>query len=77
VFTPICVMDFEEGSHRARLKSVHPGYGVDDVVANTGFEMVVPADVPTTTAPTNEELKLLRTQVDRDRVLKSFRLTFG
>ena len=77
VYTPISVMDFEEMSRRARLRSVHPGYTVDDVVKNTGFELVIPRTVPTTTPPTDEELDLLRTRVDRDGVLKNFRLTVG
>ncbi|MDB9823266.1 hypothetical protein OAC89_06175 [Deltaproteobacteria bacterium] len=70
-------MDFEETSHAARLKSVNPGYSVDDVVSNTGFEIILPEDIPATTEPTDEELDILRNQVDRDGVLKKFRLTFG
>jgi len=30
-----------------------------------------------TEAPTDEELRLLRTSVDRDGILKNFRLTVG
>jgi glutaconate CoA-transferase, subunit B len=77
VFSPICVMDFEETSHAARLRSVNPGYTIDDVVSNTGFKIIIPEHVPMTTEPTDEELSILRTQVDRDGVLKKFRLTFG
>lgn len=76
-WTPICVCDFTEDEHRMRLVSVHPGYTVDDVVKNTGFELVIPDDVPTTTAPTDWELEVLRTQVDRDGVLRDRRLTVG
>ena len=36
----------------------------DDVVAATGFSLVIPADVPTTRLPTDEELDLLDTVVD-------------
>ncbi len=49
-----------------RLATVHPGYTVQDVVANTGFELVIPDHVPTTTPPTDWELEQLRTKVDRD-----------
>jgi glutaconate CoA-transferase subunit B len=77
VYTPICVMDFDGVSRAARLRSVNPGYTVDDVVKNTGFELIVPKNVPMTTSPTDEELDLLRTRVDRDGVLKKFRLTVG
>ena len=76
-WTPICVCDFTEDDHRMRLVSVHPGYTVKDVVDNTGFELVIEGDVPTTTAPTDWELHVLRTQVDRGRRLKDRRLTIG
>jgi hypothetical protein len=38
---------------------------------------VVPKDVPTTTPPTDWELNALRTQVDRNGVLKKRRMTVG
>ena len=77
VYTPLCVMDFDETSHRLRLRSVNPGYSVKDVIDNTGCEIIVPANVPTTKAPSETELFILRTQVDRTRVLKDYRLTIG
>ena len=64
VVTPLCVMDFEEGSKRMRLKSVHPGVSVEDVVTNTGFEIIIPKIVPQTEAPSKEELKVLRERID-------------
>lgn len=64
VVTPLCVMDFEEGSKRMRLKSVHPGVSVEDVVTNTGFEIIIPQTVPQTEAPSKEELKVLRERID-------------
>ena len=47
-----------------RLRSVHPGVTVDDVVAATGFELVIPNDVPESRVPTDEELKLIRDVID-------------
>ncbi|MBI4296230.1 MAG: hypothetical protein HY667_03820 [Chloroflexi bacterium] len=78
IFTPICIFDFTEDEHRARLVSVHPGYTVKDVLDNTGFEPVIPANVPQTTPPSDGELEMLRTGVDRDGVLRKYkRLTVG
>ena len=64
VVTPLCVMDFEEDTKRMRLKSLHPGVSVDDVVKNTGFELVIPPQVPATPLPTPEQLHVLRTRID-------------
>ena len=59
VVTNLAVLDFESSDHRMRLRSVHPGVGVDDVAAATGFELVIPSDVPTTREPTAEELAII------------------
>ncbi|HEX6081703.1 MAG TPA: CoA-transferase [Methylomirabilota bacterium] len=68
--TPLAVMDFEETSKRMRLHSVHPGVTVDHVRAQTGFELLVPAHVPVTPAPTAEELLILRGRVDPQGLLR-------
>jgi hypothetical protein len=47
-----------------RLRSVHPGVDVEDVVEATGFELVVPADVPVSRLPTPEDLRLIREVID-------------
>lgn len=60
VVSNLGVFDFEardaEGVPCMRLRSVHPGVTVDEVVEGTGFELAVPGDVPTTRAPTEAEL---------------------
>ena len=37
---------------------------VDEVVAATGFELVIPDDVPETRVPTDDELRLFREVID-------------
>ncbi len=63
VVSNLGVFDFETPDHRMRLRSVHPGVSVDDVVAATGFELVVD-DVAESRLPTAEELELLREVID-------------
>jgi glutaconate CoA-transferase subunit B len=46
------------------VRSLHAGVSADDVRAATGWELVVPDDVPTTAPPTAEELATLRERVD-------------
>jgi len=65
VISPIAVMDFEEETKHMRLKSVHPGHSVDEVVEKTGFDLIIPDNVPFTPAPTEEEITMLRTQIDK------------
>jgi acyl CoA:acetate/3-ketoacid CoA transferase beta subunit len=68
VVTDLAVFDFDTPDHRMRLRSAHPGVTVDEVVAASGFELVVPDAVPTTPAPTAEQLRLLREVLDPHRV---------
>lgn len=68
--TELCVFDFDDDTKAMRLKSLHPGVSVDDVVTNTGFEVVVPDDVPETEPPRPEELEVLRAVIDRDGKLR-------
>jgi glutaconate CoA-transferase subunit B len=69
VVSPLGVFDFEEESKAMRLVSVHPGKTLEEVVAATGFQLVVPAEVPTTSPPTEKELVILRS-LDTDGILK-------
>ena len=66
VVTNLCVLDVESPDKRLRLRSLHPEVSVDDVVAATGFDLVIPDDVPETRLPTPEELELLDAVIDRD-----------
>jgi acyl CoA:acetate/3-ketoacid CoA transferase beta subunit len=60
VVTNLAVLDFRTPDHAMRLRSVHPGVVVSDVVQETGFDLVVPADVAVTRAPSVAELDLIR-----------------
>ncbi|HUH36641.1 MAG TPA: ketoacid CoA transferase [Spongiibacteraceae bacterium] len=59
IITDLCVMDFGGPDHQIRLVSVHPGVSVEQVVENTGFKLVIPDKVPTTAAPTEEQLAII------------------
>ena len=64
VVSNLGVFDFETPNHSMRVRSLHPGVTVDEVVAATGFSLVFPDDVPTTRLPTPEELRLLDEVID-------------
>jgi glutaconate CoA-transferase subunit B len=69
VITPLAILDFDTPDRSMRIQSVHPGVGVEEVRAATGFELAVPDQVPTTPEPTAEQLTLLRERIDRDGLL--------
>ena len=71
VVTPLCVMDFEDDTKRMRLKSLHPGVTLEQVRDNTGFELIVPREVPVTEPPSQEQLRILRERIDVKGALRS------
>jgi acyl CoA:acetate/3-ketoacid CoA transferase beta subunit len=64
VVTNLGTFDFETRDHTMRLRSVHPGVTVDEIVAATGFDLVIPDDVPESRLPTADELRLIRDVID-------------
>jgi glutaconate CoA-transferase subunit B len=60
VVTPLACLDKDPETGRLRLASVHPGVSVEDVQAQTGFELVIPQAVSETPPPTETELAELR-----------------
>jgi glutaconate CoA-transferase, subunit B len=56
--------DFEPGSGRMRLLSLHPGVPLSRLEAKTGFELIMPDAITETAPPTAEELHLLREKID-------------
>jgi acyl CoA:acetate/3-ketoacid CoA transferase beta subunit len=66
VVSNLGVFDFETPDHRMRVRSVHPGVDLADVVEATGFELAVADDVDETRLPTDDELALLHDVIDPD-----------
>lgn len=59
VVTDLCVMDWKGPHNMLRLVSLHPGITVEQVLENTGFEVHVEGDIPTTPVPTEEQLEII------------------
>jgi glutaconate CoA-transferase subunit B len=67
VVTDLGIFDFEERSKRMQIIALHQNVSVDDVQANTGFELLVAADLEVTDPPGDDELGALR-RLDPDRL---------
>jgi len=70
IVTPKCVFDFDPETDLARLKMLFPGVSEEEVRENTGFDFGTAPEVETIAPPTDEELKVLREEVDRTGVLR-------
>lgn len=60
VITQLGVYGFDEQTKRLTLLSLHPGVTVDDVQANSEFQILIPDHVAVTEPPTGEEQRILR-----------------
>jgi len=65
VITQLGVYGFDEGTKRLALLSLHPGVTVEDMQANSEFEILIPDHVPVTKPPTADELRNLH-EIDPD-----------
>lgn len=68
VVSNLGVFDFATPDHCMRVVSLHPGVTREEVVASTGFELLLPDAVPATRAPTGAELRWLREVIDPERL---------
>jgi len=64
VISTLALMGYDPETKRMRVESLHPGITKEQVIANTGFEMLFVDPVPQTPEPTDHELKVLREVVD-------------
>jgi acyl CoA:acetate/3-ketoacid CoA transferase beta subunit len=64
VVSNLGVFDFDTPNHAMRLVSVHPGVSVDQVVENTGFELIIDGETAETRMPSDEELHIIRDVLD-------------
>lgn len=67
IITDLAELDFEPDSKRMRIQALHPGVGVDEVKANTGFEIDPAPEMRVTEPPTDQELEMLR-ELDPERL---------
>jgi len=64
VVTDLGTYVFDEATGEMTLATLHPGVSIDDVRSSTGWEVRVADDVGTTAPPTDEELRLIREELD-------------
>jgi glutaconate CoA-transferase subunit B len=68
VVTNLAVLGYHPDTKRMMLLATQPGISPAQVVENTGFELVIPDQVDSNPPPTEDELHILRDEVDRDRL---------
>jgi glutaconate CoA-transferase subunit B len=68
VVTTLAILGFHPENKRMMLLQTQPGVTVEQVVENTGFELEMADNVSQNEPPTAKELKILREDVDKDKL---------
>jgi len=68
VVTTLAVLGYHPDSKRMMLLATQPGVTIDDVVENTGFELLMADEIEAYPPPTDEELRILRENVDKNKL---------
>jgi glutaconate CoA-transferase subunit B len=69
IITNMAIMGFDDGTKRMKVLSINPGYSRQDVQDNCGFELIWADNLADTDHPKEEELQILREQVDPGRYI--------
>lgn len=68
VVSQLAILSYHPQTLRMMLLATQPGISIDQVLENTGFELIIPDHIEENYPPTEEELRILREEVDRDRL---------
>lgn len=68
VVTTLAILGFHPENKRMMLLQTQPGVTVEQVVENTGFELEMAGEVTQNEPPTADELRILRQEVDKDKL---------
>lgn len=68
VVTNLALLGYHPVSKRMTLLATQPGVEVEEVLDNTGFDLLLGATVEKNPSPTDQEIHILRTEVDKDRL---------
>ncbi|MDI7260190.1 MAG: CoA-transferase [Thermodesulfobacteriota bacterium] len=68
LITDLAVMELDKSKGRLAITKLMPGVSVERVIENTGFVPEVASKVEEVEPPTDEELRILREEVDKEGV---------
>jgi len=68
VITDKAIFGFHPETKQMMLLSIHPGIKLEDVLSTIGFRPFIPQEVPVTEPPTAEQLRLIREEIDPERM---------
>jgi glutaconate CoA-transferase subunit B len=71
VVTDLGTYGFDEATGEMTLRTLHPGVAIEDVRANMGWDPAVADGLGETPSPSEEELRIIRTELDPESTATS------
>ena len=71
VITNKAIFDFSAPNHEMTLRSIHPGYTIEDIQAEISWPIHVASEISETVPPTDTELIIVREELDLDGIYTS------
>lgn len=68
VVSNLALMGFDRQTKEMKLLATNPGVTTEEIAENTGFKLKFAEDIAENKPPTVEELKVLREEIDPDRI---------
>jgi acyl CoA:acetate/3-ketoacid CoA transferase beta subunit len=69
IITDLAVLGFDEDTKVMQIESIHPGVDLKQIEEATGFKLKTPDFIQPTAPPTDNELRILRGEVDPLRMV--------
>jgi len=69
VITPKCVFNFDRDNGHIKVRSIHNGVSHTELRDATGFDLGDLRDVPATPLPDEDDLRIIRQEIDPRRIL--------
>jgi len=69
IITDLAVMGFHPETREMTIESIHQGVDRQEVLQNTGFPLIIPEKTAVTPVPSENELQILRGEVDPQRYI--------
>lgn len=63
LITPLCQFMFDRNEGHFVLKTIHEGHTLEEIRDNTGFDFLIPENIPQTPPPNATTLKLIRDEI--------------
>lgn len=69
IITEKCIFNFDNEQKKMQIESLHPGVTLEEVLDNMNFKPLIPETLATTPEPTDEQIRVIRQEIDPNNEL--------